>query len=127
MENIKIGDKFMGSNGLFLVTDIYLKNNKYWIVTLHLESGQESHTDYNHFTRLTLTKVNWDYIKEATQEDYEDIKAECRRIINDDMIGGFGRINFVDYSKYIIELVREFPQLIFKLECFGLNIDKREA
>lgn len=127
MENIKIGDLFEGSNGLFIITNTYLEKNKFFISVLHIESGQEHHLDYNYFSKLLLKKVNWDYIRQATQEEYEDIRLECNRIADDDMIGGFSRINFIDYSNYIIKLVEEFPQLVFKLQNFGLSIDKREV
>ena len=126
LENIKIGDKFMGRNGVFIVQDIYIKNNKYWVQAIHLESGQENHCDYNYFCRLELTKLDYQYIREATEEDYQDVKDACVKMLNDDMMGGFGRINFVDYSNIIIKLVKEFPKLVFRLEGFGLNVDKRE-
>jgi hypothetical protein len=128
MENIKIGDLFEGSNGLFIVENVYIENNKFWIELFHIESGQHCHhVTYEHFSYLlSLKKVNWDYIRQATQEEYEDIRLECNRIADDNMIGGFSRINFIDYSNYIIKLVEEFPQLVFKLQSFGLSIDKKE-
>ena len=126
LENIKIGDKFMGRNGVFIVQDIYIKKNKYWVQAIHLESGQETHCDYDYFCRLELAKLDYQYIREATEEDYQDVKDACVKMLNDDMMGAFGRINFVDYSNIIIKLVKEFPKLVFRLESFGLNVDKRE-
>ena len=65
------------------------------------------------------------FIREATEEDYESVRKECLRMVSDDMIGGFGRINFVDYKPVLDKLREEFPQLTFTQECFGLNIDKK--
>lgn len=57
IKSISIGDKFKGVNGFFVVTDIYVAKNKFWVQTVHLESGTQTHTDYNTFIRLELTKV----------------------------------------------------------------------
>ena len=127
IKSIKIGDKFKGKNGIFLVTDIYVAKNKYWVEVVHLDSGNLVHTDYDYFSQmLVLEKLDWQYNKDATDEDYQDIRKECIRMLEDNMIGGFGRINFIDYSKYIKQLLEEFPTLIFKIESFGLNVDKKE-
>ena len=127
LENIKIGDKFKGVNGVFLVTDIYVAKNKYWVEVVHLDSGYLCHTEYDYFTKmLVLEKLDWHYNREATDEDYQDIRNGCNKMLKDKLLAGIGCMNFVDYSKYIKQLLEEFPTLIFKIECFGLNVDKKE-
>lgn len=62
IKSISIGDKFKGRNGVFLVIDIYIKKNKFWVETVHLESGAKTHTQYDTFVRLELekmTKKDW--------------------------------------------------------------------
>ena len=66
------------------------------------------------------------FIREATEEDYQEVRQKCIEAMNNDMLGGFGRINFIDYSKYLDKLEKEFKDLIFKQETFGLNVDKKE-
>ena len=67
------------------------------------------------------------FIREATQEDYEEVRVECQRIMSDDMLSAFSRINFVDYRKYLDKLREEFPELEFVQEDYGLAVDKKEA
>ena len=58
IKSIKIGDNFRGKNGVFVIQDIYIKNNKFWVETVHLESGAKTHTQYDTFIRLELTKMS---------------------------------------------------------------------
>ena len=66
MENIKIRDVFKGviSGDRYIVRDIYIANMKFFIVTEHLETGTLTHTDYNTFKHMQLTKV------ESVYDDY---------------------------------------------------------
>ena len=62
IDNIKIGDVFAGSNGHFLIDNIYLEKMQYWIATTHLESGAKTHTNYNTFIKLKLKKCDKKYL-----------------------------------------------------------------
>ena len=73
LENIKIGDKFRYKNRVLVVIDIYIKKNKFWVETVHLESGAKTHTQYDTFIRLELTKM--------TKKDW--YKYELDSLLND--------------------------------------------
>lgn len=72
IKSISIGDKFKGVNGVFIVIDIYIKKNKFWVETVHLESGAKTHTQYDTFVRLELTKM--------TKKDW--LKYELNSLLN---------------------------------------------
>ena len=42
------------------------------------------------------------------------------------MATGFSKINFKDYSPIIEDLKNKYPQLQFKIESFGISIDKTD-
>ena len=62
MEEIKIGDILKGSNGHFIVDNIYLEKMRFWVQTTHLESGTKNHTDYKTFQCLELEKCDKKYL-----------------------------------------------------------------
>lgn len=62
LENIKIGDVFAGSNGHFVVDNIYISKMQWWVETTHLESGTKTHTNYNTFIRCKLKKCDKKYL-----------------------------------------------------------------
>ena len=66
------------------------------------------------------------FIREATQEDYEEVRKTCKGMIEDTNFAGFSRVNFIDYSNYLDKLEKEFPNFIFKQRDIGLSVDKKE-
>lgn len=63
-------------------------------------------------------------MKEPTSEQIEELKEDCRKI--GDGINGFAYVNFVDYSRYISELTREFPNLKFITKNYGIAVEFKE-
>lgn len=61
---------------------------------------------------------------ELEEKDIEQIYIDLERFIENDMATGFSKINFKDYSPIIEKLKNKYPQLQFKIESFGISIDK---
>lgn len=74
IKSIKIGDKFRGRNGIFVVTDIYVAKMKAWVLVTHLESGQEHRLHYDYFNKLELTKLTKTELKKlAMQQELKQL------------------------------------------------------
>ena len=80
MEEIKIGDVFKGSNGHFIVDNIYLEKMRFWVQTTHLESGTQNHTDYNTFKHLELEKCDKKYLLRLELMDLLEKNINLERI-----------------------------------------------
>lgn len=62
---------------------------------------------------------------ELEEKDIEQIYIDLKRFLENDLSVGFSKINFKDYSPIIQELKDKYPTLNFKLESFGISIDKK--
>ena len=63
---------------------------------------------------------------ELEEKDIEQLYIDLERFIENDMATGFSKINFKDYSPIIEDLKNKYPQLQFKIESFGISIDKTD-
>ena len=61
---------------------------------------------------------------ELEEQDLQQLYIDLERFIENDMATGFSKINFKNYSPIIEELKNKYPQLQFKIESFGISIDK---
>ena len=61
---------------------------------------------------------------ELEENDIKQIYIDIDRFLENDMATGFSKINFKDYSPIIEKLKYKYPQLQFKIESFGISIDK---
>ena len=66
------------------------------------------------------------FIREATQEDYEEVRHRCQEMISDEHFGGFSKVNFVDYNNYLDKLKTEFPKFIIEQVNYGIRINKEK-
>lgn len=63
-------------------------------------------------------------MREATQEQYETLRKECLKMVEDKNFSGFSAINFIDYTQYLDKLKVEFPEFKFRQTDFGISVDK---
>ena len=63
-------------------------------------------------------------MRDATQEQYETLKKECSKMVEDKNFAGFSAINFIDYTQYLDKLKVEFPEFKFRQTDFGISVDK---
>ena len=63
---------------------------------------------------------------ELEEQDIKQLYIDLERFIENDMATGFSKINFKDYSPIIEDLKNKYPQLQFKIESFGISIDKTD-
>ena len=61
---------------------------------------------------------------ELEEQDIKQLYIDLERFIENDIATSFSKINFKDYSPIIEELKNKYPQLQFKIESFGISIDK---
>lgn len=73
-----------------------------------------------------MRRIRAVFIREAIQEDYEDVKKSCLKMRQDDNMCGFSRVNFIDYTPILGTLREEFPELEFIQKSYGLTVDKKE-
>ena len=63
-------------------------------------------------------------MRDATQEQYETLKKECSKMVEDKNFAGFSAINFIDYTQYLDKLKVEFPEFKLRQADFGISVDK---
>ena len=65
--------------------------------------------------------------KQLTQEEEARLYLDLLRMQNDDNMAEFSRIDFVDYEPAIKRVRKVFPQFIYEITDFGVQIDKRSV
>ena len=63
--------------------------------------------------------------KQLTQEEEARLYLDLLRMQNDDNMAGFSRIDFVDYEPAIKRVSKVFPQFVYEITDFGVQIEKR--
>ena len=63
--------------------------------------------------------------KQLTQEEEARLYLDLLRLQDDENMGGFSRIDFVDYEPAIKRVRKVFPQFVYEITDFGVQIEKR--
>ena len=63
--------------------------------------------------------------KQLTQEEEARLYLDLLRMQNDENMAGFSRIDFVDYEPAIKRVRKVFPQFVYEITDFGVQIEKR--
>ena len=64
-------------------------------------------------------------MKKPTDRQLMFFKRACRKLQEDYLMSSFIKMNFIDYSDYIVELIDEFPKLVFELKDYGIRVSKK--